>query len=347
MISEKITILECREGDILADDAFNLYGVMLASRGTLLNDYLISKLNKNGIREITIWRKLKVDEDSNFNIKFQKSYYNKIVQTKKLFQDLLKGKQFEHERILSITDEIYNYKDLSSKIIKSLLKMKSIDQYTYYHSVNVAFYCMLISNWMRLPENKVKKAVQAGFLHDLGKTRIPNDILNKKGILTREEFEVIKDHTVLGYELVNKIEGIDHEVKLAVLLHHERMDGSGYPYHYKPEHKDFNLYSKIVAVADVFDAMTSDRIYKKKSTPFEVFEMFQTVGLSMLDTKIIKFFIERLAVYLIGNEVLLSSGELGKIVYIPLHNVTCPIVQVSSGYVDMSLDNEVKIIRMI
>jgi HD-GYP domain-containing protein (c-di-GMP phosphodiesterase class II) len=172
-------------------------------------------------------------------------------------------------------------------------------------------------------------------------------ILNKKGELSSDEFEIVKKHTILGYELVKDINEIDNDIKLAILLHHERMDGSGYPYHYNQDDKDLNIYSRIVALADVFDAMTTDRVYKKRSTPFEVFEMFQTVGISMYDTKIMNLLINKLASYLVGSKVLLSNGSVGEIVYIPLQNVTKPIIKVSSCYIDLSQSDSVKISSMM
>lgn len=347
MISESIAISEYKEGDILACDAVNSNGVVLVVRGTSLNDYIINRLRANGIEQISVYHYLDRAENKKFDIEFKEKYISTVFETKRLFQELLNGGSIKHDDILAITENIYQYVSYSDDILKCLIKIRNSDEYTYNHSVNVAFYSMLLSNWMDLSGCQAEKAVQAGLLHDLGKTKIPYDILNKKGSLTREEFDVVKEHTILGYELVNRIEGLDQGIKTAVLLHHERMDGSGYPYRYKPEDKEFNIYSKIVAIADVFDAMTSDRVYKKKTTPFEVFEMFQTVGLSLFDTKMLKVFMEKLAVYLVGSKVLLSNGKQGKIVYIPLHNLTRPIIQASSSYIDLSQDSEIKIENMM
>lgn len=348
MICKKITLREYEYGDILAGDAVNSQGVIFAASGILLNDYIIEKLATNGIEIVTIYRIVKTTDDDIASMLIDKNYFKTFIKTKRFFNQLLQGKTFKHEELLSITHDINNYGSLNDdKLVKWLIKLKIADEYTYYHSVNVAFYSMLLSNWLNLSGNEIEKVIQAGLLHDLGKTRVPSDILNKKGILTREEFEIIKEHTLLGYEMVEKITDIDLEVKMAVLLHHERMDGSGYPYHYKQENRELNIYSKIIAIADVFDAMTSDRVYKKKATPFEVFEMFQTVGLSMFDMKMMKVFIEKMSVYLVNSEVLLSSGEWGRIAYIPLHSVTCPIIQISSGYIDLSQTKEVRILSMI
>jgi HD-GYP domain-containing protein (c-di-GMP phosphodiesterase class II) len=138
---------------------------------------------------------------------------------------------------------------------------------------------------------------------------------------------------------------IDNEIKKAVLLHHERIDGSGYPYHYYYENLD--LFSKVVAIADVFDAMTSDRVYKGRSTPFEVFDMFRTTGIGIFDTKILNIFLNKLAGYLIGSKVLLNTGRTGEIVFIPLQNITYPIVKVESEFYDLAQEDEIKIVSML
>lgn len=341
---EKTTLSNCREGNILASDVLNDSGVILAAKDTVLNKYIIDHLIALRIKSVDIYKAISCNNNCASDEKFLNNYIGSIIQTKRVFQDLVSGKPLDYHSVLSITEHIHSNINENTRIISCLTDIRGTDEYTYTHSVNVAFYSMLIAKWLNLSENEITKAIQAGLLHDVGKSRVPNEILNKKGVLTKEEFEVIKQHTVLGYEIVD-IDGIDSDIKKAVLLHHERMDGSGYPYSY--DSNCINLYSKIVAVADVFDAMTTDRVYKKRSTPFESFEMFQTVGLSMFDTKILNTFLNNLAAYLVGSNVLLSNGETGEIVFVPLQCITSPIVKSSSGYMDLSIENTVRVLNMI
>ena len=226
-----------------------------------------------------------------------------------------------------------------------MTEIRSKDEYTYSHCVNVAFYSMLIAKWLKLSDIDINKAIQSGLLHDIGKAKIPVELLNKKGSLTKEEYEIIKKHSIFGYEIIKEMQEIDSDVKNAVLLHHERVDGSGYPFHYYRD--DLNLYSRIVAVADVFDAMTSDRVYKKRISPFEVFEMFQTMGLAIFDSNILITFINKIATYLIGANVFLSNGDIAEISFIPPQSVIYPIVKTTAGYIDLSNTEDVKILSMI
>jgi HD-GYP domain-containing protein (c-di-GMP phosphodiesterase class II) len=117
-------------------------------------------------------------------------------------------------------------------------------------------------------------------LHDIGKIYIPVDILNKKGRLTEKEYEIIKKYTLYGYFLINEFGEFNQEVKRAVLFHHERCDSLGYPLNASPDY--VGVISQIVAVADVYDAMTTDRVYKKASSPFEVIKFLSTDGMKVL-----------------------------------------------------------------
>ena len=174
--------------------------------------------------------------------------------------------------------------------------------------------------------------------------KIPNEILNKKGRLTTEEFNIIKNHTIWGYEMLEKVDGFNDGIKNAVLMHHERTDGSGYPFSMSVN--SIGLYSKIIAIADVFDAMTSDRVYRKRMTPFDAFEMFKTIGVSMFDTTILDTFIKKISPYYTGINVVLSNGKRGRIVYIPPQDILSPVVEVQSDYLDLSTRSDAKILSI-
>ncbi|MDF2541382.1 MAG: hypothetical protein K0S47_1100 [Herbinix sp.] len=342
----KIEVSRCLDGDIIACDVFHNNGMLILVKDTVINDYIKQQLHKLNIYEISVYdadyHKIKDIEHCD---DMSETYQMTIAYCKDIFHGLISGSFINHQLIASVIEKInYNTNEYNN-IIQCLLEIRSTDEYTYRHCVNVSFYSMLIAKWLKLSEQEIKKATQAGLLHDIGKTKIPNEILNKKGSLSTEEYNEIKKHTILGYDIIKNIDYFDNDVKKAVLLHHERMDGSGYPFHYQADH--LNLYSRIVAVADVFDAMTSNRVYKNKSTPFDVFDIFKTIGYTMFDPKILTVFMNNLATYLVGAKVMLSTGEVGKIAFIPLHQITYPIIELPSGYVDLSKDFHIKIVSMI
>jgi putative nucleotidyltransferase with HDIG domain len=345
MVGKKLELSSCREGDILAADVINEYDVVLVAKDTVLNDYIIERLCDLGVKDVRICRTSSHSRYVVTDSILDKEYHEVVLQTKELLQELAAGKPLECEKVYLITDQIHKSINENGNIIRLLTQIKSTDDYTYTHSVNTAFYSMLISKWLGLPDQDVRKAIQSGLLHDIGKTKIPPEILNKKGRLTDQEFDIIKSHPVLGYDMVKDIAELDNDIKLAVLLHHERMNGSGYPYHYFAE--GMNLFSRIVALADVFDAMTSDRVYKKRSTPFDVFDMYQTEGVCLFDTKMLFVFMKNIAVNLIGANVLLNNGKLGEIVYVPFHSLTTPVIKVASEYLDISEEKTIQILSII
>lgn len=346
MTKDIITTSVYKDDSVLADDIIDPNGSVRLVAGTKLNEYIFDKLVTNNIRELkVIINSSSEEEDKELKVKFHKTYDNCVSTIKKIFQDILFGSPINNKSLVAISKEIYSYKECGNRILQYLHLLESSDEHIYYHSVNVGFYSMLIATWYKLTDEKAEQTIISGLLHDLGKMKIPDNILNKKDILTKEEYEVIKQHTIIGHEMVKSIEGIDEDIRKAILCHHERMDGSGYPY--QKESKDLNIYSKIIAVADVYDAMTSNRVYKKRSTPFEVFEMFQTVGLSLFDIDIMDLLKKEIVAYLVGLRVKLSNGEVGEIEYIPLNNITCPVVKVMSGNNDLSTNSNIKILELV
>ncbi|HEY5587278.1 MAG TPA: HD-GYP domain-containing protein [Ruminiclostridium sp.] len=346
----KVSIQQCSSGEILAQDILNDKGIILVAKNTQMNSFIKQKLLEWGQSEVSVYKTpsgevlLKTDR----NEQVRESYATAIRSIKSIISKLSSGIAVDYGEVLSLSSFVFDHINENNSAIKYLNEVKNYDDYTYTHCLNTAFYCMLISRWMKMSEAEIKIAIQAGLLHDIGKTDIPKEILNKKGNLTAEEFELIKEHTTYGYIKMDSFVGsplIPEEVKKAVLQHHERIDGSGYPFGKTTE--DINLFAKMVSVSDVFDAMTSDRAYKKRSSPFDVFEMFKTVGISMFDTDIINIFIKNIAPYYIDAEVLLSDGSLGTIVFVPPHDITRPIVKVNFRYLDLSKEESIKLMRII
>jgi len=169
-------------------------------------------------------------------------------------------------------EEIVSFIMKNEDVTKYLLNITDFDQYTYTHSVNVGLYSILLAKSLfgDSSEHDMKKLGAGFFLHDLGKVRVDNDILNKNGKLTAEEFNNIKLHVVKGYELLKETNHLTDEAKIIVLQHHERYEGNGYPYGLRGD--EIHLYSKICAIADIFDAFTSNRPYRKPMPAFKALQ---------------------------------------------------------------------------
>jgi len=223
--------------------------------------------------------------------------------------------------------------------------LQAKDDYTYRHNIAVGTFSGLLGGWLGLERQMLLQLTTAALLHDVGKMLVPEEILNKPGKLSHEEFIEMKNHTVYGYNLLKETTGINHRQALVALQHHERMDGSGYPNGITGEQID--LFSRIVAVADVFHAMTSSRVYRTASPFFEVLTQMQKDTYGVLDPKITQIFIKKLMNTMIGQQVTLTDGRQGLILMVNSSDPIRPLIGLDDGYLDLSKDFTVHISQIL
>lgn len=207
--------------------------------------------------------------------------------------------------------------------------LKVSDEYTFKHSVDVASMAMIIARRLKLPSTVIREIGMSGLLHDLGKSRIPNEILNKPGRLTEDEFAVMKKHSFFSYEMLKDKEGISKQVLLGVLQHHEKMGGTGYPLGLHGS--SISLFGRILSVVDIYDALVTERPYKAAFTPRDAVEMILAMS-GELDTNIISAFMESVILYPVGTTLTLSNGEYVRVVEnIEGQPMRPKVVELSSG----------------
>ncbi|HBS46217.1 MAG TPA: HD-GYP domain-containing protein [Paenibacillus sp.] len=226
-----------------------------------------------------------------------------------------------------------------------LAALQSKDDYTYRHNVAVGILSTLLGKWLKLKPEDLSMLTIAATLHDIGKMRIPDELLTRPGPLTAEEYQLMKKHTTYGYEMIRDTIGTNHMQALVALQHHERMDGSGYPFGVLGNR--ITDFSKIVAVADVFHAMTSDRFYRKASPLYEVLLQMEESVFGKLDPYICRVFINKLMQSMIGNEVELTDGRTGKIIMILATDPLRPLVNIDDDFIDLSKHRSIGIVRVI
>ena len=222
--------------------------------------------------------------------------------------------------------------------------MRDYDDSTYSHCVNVSLICHVFGKWIHLSKSENEILTLCGLFHDVGKLEIPQSIVMKPSKLTDDEYATIKTHTVIGYEML-KNKNIDQRIKYSALMHHERLDGSGYPQ--KLKNNDINNFAKIVAIADVYDALTSKRVYREPLCPFEVLSIFEKEGDTKYDPQYLVIFLEQMFQTYVTNTVRLNNGCEGKIIMLNKHDLSSPVIQIENDFIDLSKDKSLYIQAII
>ncbi len=213
----------------------------------------------------------------------------------------------------------------SATIIQCVSGMRDVDEYLFTHSVNVALLNGLIGKWMHLRGTDRQRLVKAGAVHDIGKIRVSPKILNKPGRLTPLEFEAVKMHPLFGRQILVDSGEDDKEILDVAVMHHEKVNGTGYPYGLKGA--EISQYAKITAVSDIYDAMVARRTYKEECSPFEILDQISKDAFSGLDLNIIKIFLQNMPTELSGTNVLLSNGATAKVLFVSPNNYKYPMVE--------------------
>ncbi len=246
-----------------------------------------------------------------------------------------------------ITDPIFKLIESGqgpSNIFDMLHSLRQYDDATYVHCINVALISNIIGTWMRKSEDEIQLLTQAGLLHDIGKLLIPEKIINKPAKLTEGEYTIVKTHPQEGYKILKGLD-IDQHVKNAALMHHERCDGSGYPMHLRGNQID--PYARIVAIADVYDAMTSARVYRGPLCPFVAISLFESEGLQRYDSEAILVFMKNIVNTYLLNRVRLNNGMEGEIIFINRDHLSKPTIRVGDRYIDLSITPDLYITQII
>ncbi|WP_077366881.1 HD-GYP domain-containing protein [Anaerosalibacter sp. Marseille-P3206] len=319
-------------------------GSILVKNGTVLNRRLILLIKNLGIRQIDILDEaayLKEHPEDNLIIKFE------VLSDKveSVFSDVKIGKKVVISEVSEEVDMLIIELTKNDNILGRLRELKETDDYTFNHSMNVCMLSTMVGKWLGYNQVELKQLSLAGLFHDIGKMKISKNIINKPDKLTEEEFEIIKKHTIYGFNIISETVGISKNVALGVLQHHEREDGRGYPHGVRGD--KIHEFAKIIAVCDIYDAMTSDRVYKSKQSPFLAAEHLDESSFKNLDPRITRIFLDNISNFYVGNVVKLSNGEIGEIVYIYPNKPTIPIVKVGDKFVDFLKERDIKVVDIL
>lgn len=309
-----ISIHHVKEYDTAAVDVISPDGRLLVGKGSQLTLSIIERLKALGFKGLYIGDDISDD-----------------IEIPETISPELRNLAKECIKTLNIKSSV----EISHKIIKEIMDkqivslemndIRSFDEYTYAHSVNVAVLSCVIGLAMKLSQQDLQNLVNAAILHDFGKMKVPDEILNKTDRLTGAEYEMMKKHVNFSYDIIADSLIITNEVKEAVLSHHENADGSGYPRGLVGD--EISLIAKILHVADVYDALISNRPYKKGYSPWEAVEYLMGGCGINFDKEVVDCFIKIVPLYPVGTEVKLSTGDLCVVVANKGNNTLRPVVR--------------------
>lgn len=360
-----INIYEVAENNIVAQNIFSAKGTLLVKEGAAITPKIINTLNANNILSIYVTDELteKIKDEMNLHEAFDlqdvidphlRRSFNQTI--KKRFDIFKKSKGLSRysdegldlvNQITDIAQTIVGELTIKKDPLVTLTDIKHLDIYDYEHSVNTAVLSVLTGLSMGWSEADLIILAQGALLMNIGNELILEAIKSKTTPLTTDELNMLKKHPEIGRELLSDNTILNAHVKNIVLNHHERMDGSGYPKKLKGHQID--KYSKVIMISDVYDAMTSDRSYRKAFSPNEALEYIMG-GSAFFDYKSALSFSRNIVPYPVGEFVALSNGDIGIVIGNNKHMPLRPIVRVLSGLhinalVDLSTNTKMVITR--
>ncbi|MFC5530429.1 HD-GYP domain-containing protein [Cohnella yongneupensis] len=313
-------------GRRLNNNIYSEQGSLLLPKNSILDIHHLELLRQHGIEVWADDTELVTDVIVDEAISEVQSIYEKIQKN---------SGQLSNQIIRQIVMPKIKELCFNKNLLNVILELSKKDHYTYRHCIGVAVISYLIGQWLGLKDEGLNDLAVAGLLHDLGKTKIRDSILKKEDKLSAEEYSEMKRHTYLGYEMITNLSGMTEQQALVALQHHEREDGSGYPCGVCGD--KITYFSKIVAVADVFHTMVSERVYKKPVPLYQVFQEIYQRAFGLFDPIIVQCFITNVMNRMIGDLVLLSDGRVARIVMLHSDDLINPLVEYQGQYYDLRL----------
>lgn len=273
---------------------------------------------------------------------FTTTFYSSFVSYKEQLNEVVQKKApLKTEVLLADISKIFATCSSPNSLLDMMIGIRNLDDATFVHSMNVALICNLFAHWLKFDTKETLELTLAGLLHDIGKMMIPPEIIKKPGKLTDEEYNIIKGHPTLGYNIL-KDQNVSHHVAMAALQHHERCDGKGYPNGLTLQ--DIDPYAKIVAIADVYDALTAARVYRGPICPLEVIGIFQNEGLTIYDPKYLMTFLDQIMYSYLNYSVSLSNGQTGRIILMQRNTLDKPVIALDDGtFLDLRDERDITI----
>ena len=362
MVPVTISLQQVKEGMITADDVFSPSGQLVIPRNTTLNSRFISRLKLYNVKKVCVIitddvaRQLNILAEKNKPVNpekktqqfktFNRTYQDMANDLEAAFKVLIEKPSDSYDpapiidQILDLAKTVTN----TMHLMNTLQLLREYEDTMYIHSLSVALIAHTIALQQGMASEEIRNLMFACAFHDIGKLHVPAEILHKPDRLSDEEYDIVKKHARLGYDILSKA-NLPKDIQTAALMHHERCDGSGYPSALTGE--DIPLFAKIIAIADVYDAMTARRSYRKEICSFDVIAEFEHSGYQKYDVTLLLPFLTSIAQSHLNNQVRLSNSLIGTIVMINQHKLSKPIVNVDGTFLDLSKEKDISIVELI
>lgn len=315
-----VQIKNLKEGDIVARDIIGIDGGILLRHDTRFKEAFRDKLIERNVFEVFIADEISkgIEPEAALSGEVKRKITGDI---KAEFEKLKRNIEIDSEVLAEVAHLMVEQLQQKEMVLE-LEDLKTNDNYTYEHCIAVAILTNIVCNKLEMNQDMKEQIVMGALIHDIGKTEIPKDILNKAGRLTVQEYELMKTHVQIGYKMIKNNPELSAITKLAVLCHHEREDGSGYPLKKKEE---LHISAKIVGACDLFHALISDRCYRKGLPLNEVISIAETQA---INPKIREIIVNSLCYYPVGCMVQLNNGKIALVEKNYAANIKRPLVRI-------------------
>lgn len=336
-----ISLTSLPVGKTLARDLFDATGRLLLPRGTILQSSHVQRLLRLDYHTVYINER---DGPAGGKSALPTAYITAVEGFRQVMEILLQEGEANRDQVEETVEQLYPHVLETNNILSCLRNLRSRDEYTYQHSVSVSVLAIKLGQTMKIPAADLKALGTAGLLHDIGKCRIPLNVLNKPGQLDDDEWKLINCHPVYGYDIVKKMHFDDPRVALSVRQHHEHLDGSGYPEGRTAG--DIHFFARIVAVSDVFDALTSERFYRRRVPMIPAIKEVMASTTGHLDPEISCHLLKYILDVLPGEKVLLNTGELATVIRTFESEPSHPLVRIGERFIDLRMERKIRVMDL-
>lgn len=349
---KNVARMALENGMVIGEDVYSYQNKLLYPKDTVVDDAVITRLTRYSIMVVSIKEEVdyatthfeKVRLSSEFKT-FEFTYNNCMAIFRKMMRGFVEeGKQVHMSSLMDLYVKISSHARGGEQLLDFLYNMlPSMDDMTYAHCLNSALIAGVFGTWLGLSHEDILLLIQCGFFYDIGKLKLPQELLWKPGKLTELEFTKLKTHTMLGFEMLKNCDVDDHVLK-ATLMHHERCDGTGYPS--KLRSSQIDVFAKYIAIIDAYEAMTSARMYRQSLNPFQVIANFEWAGYDRFDESILKPILSHIATTQIGFNVRLSNDVEAEIIKINEDQLTRPLLKSQDQEIDLSKEHDLNIVAI-